>query len=138
MRNCFLLIFIGMKLTIAMIFSLVFLLAFPGYGQGDGKGSGFDPSARAKENTEEMRERLALDDRQFKYVEKINLDAANKMKYTFDKAMGDREAMRAALLKVNEETNKKFKEVLSEQQWEAYLELVEERRKKLRQNPPSN
>jgi len=99
------------------------VISLAGFGQGgqsQGQRGDFDPEKTAKKNTDAMKERLDLSDDQFKKIERINLTAANKMKNTFDNAMGDREAMRSAMMKVNEETNKELKAVLTEDQWTEY------------------
>lgn len=116
-----------MRATIVLICVLAGNIAL---AQGGTRAS-FDPTENAKQNSLEMKERLELSDSQFKKVEKINLDAANKMKNTYDNALGDREAMRAAMLKINEETNELLKAVLTETQWVEYEKLVKERRERM-------
>jgi hypothetical protein len=122
------------------IFFLIPALFFSsyGFGQGGASKSSFNAEEIAKKNSEEMKERLHLDDQQYKKVVKINLDAAHEMKNTFDNAMGDRDAMRAAMLKVNDATNKKLKEVLTEDQWTEYGVMQEERRQRMRQRQGPN
>ncbi len=131
-----------MKTKMITLFLSAMVISYISYSQG-GQGSqggrrDFNPEEQAKKNTEAMKERLKLTDDQYKKVEKINLEAANKMKYTYDNAMGDREAMRSAMMKVNDETNKELKAVLTEEQWKEYELMQKERRERARRGLGNN
>lgn len=126
-----------MRTKILTFFISAMMISVLSYGQGGqgGQGQGrrdFDPEEMAKKNTDAMKERLELTETQLTKVEKINLTAANKMKDTFDNAMGDREAMRSSMMKVNEETNKELKAVLTATQWEEYEVMQKERREQMK------
>jgi hypothetical protein len=126
-----------MRTKILTFFISAMMISVLSYSQGgqDGQGQGrrdFDPEEMAKKNTDAMKERLELTETQLTKVEKINLTAANKMKDTFDNAMGDREAMRSSMMKVNEETNKELKAVLTAAQWEEYEVMQKERREQMK------
>ena len=123
-----------MKTKMLTLFLSAMVVSYISYCQGgQGERREFNPEEMAKRNTEAMKDRLKLTDDQYKKIEKINLEAANKMKYTYDNAMGDREAMRSAMMKVNDETNKELKLVLTEEQWEEYEVMQKERRERARQ-----
>ena len=128
-----------MKTKVITLFLSAMVISFAGYCQGgQGKQGGrkdFDPEEQAKKNTEAMKERLQLTEEQHLEVEKINLVAAKKMKYTYDNAMGDRDAMRSALMKVNDETNKELKAVLNDEQWKEYELMQKERRERALRGP---
>jgi len=116
-----------MKLSILLALSVISLVSF---GQGR---RNMDPEEMAKNNTAMMKDSLDLSSDQLKKVEEINLEAAIKMNKAFEEATGDRESMRATMGKLNEETNKKFKVVLTESQWNKYEVILEERRKLMRE-----
>ena len=128
-----------MKTKVITLFLSTMVISFAGYCQGgQGSQSGrrdFDPEEQAKKNTAAMKERLKLSGEQYIKVEKINQVAATKMKYTYDNAMGDRDAMSSAMMKVNDETNKELKAVLTENQWEEYELMQKERRERARRGP---
>jgi hypothetical protein len=77
-----------------------------------------------------MKERLKLSDEQYKKVSAINLEASKKVSSAIESAAGDREAMRTSMTTINEETNKKLKEILTEDQWKEYLVMQEEQRQR--------
>ena len=136
---------IAMRTKIWTFFISAMMISLIGFGQGGQSGQGggqgrrdFNPEDMAKKSTEAMKERLELTEVQFTKVEKINLTAANKMKDTFDNAMGDRDAMRSAMMKVNEKTNKELKAVLTEIQWEEYEVMQKERREQMRRRTGVN
>lgn len=88
------------------------------------------PSAeeRAKNQTERLNNLLTLSDDQKTKIQTINLELAKKM----DEQMGnrgDREAMRAKMQEMDTERTKKYKEVLTDEQFKKY----EEDRKKREQ-----
>ncbi len=89
-----------------------------------------DPNERAKRSTEQMTERLSLTEDQTKKVEAINQEAADKVTEVFASASGDREAMRAVMMDINKEKDKKLKAVLNEDQWKEYEKMVEEQRQR--------
>lgn len=111
-----------MKLSILLALLVISLVSF-------GQGRRMDPEEMAKRNTAMMKDSLDLTSDQLNKVDEINLEAAIKMNKAFEEASGDRESMRATMGKLNEETNKKLKAVLTESQWDKYEVILEERRK---------
>ena len=95
-----------------------------------GQGRQFDPEEMAKRNTEAMKERLKLNEEQLVKVEDINLAAAKKRSEMMAEAGGDRSAMREKMVAMSEETDKEFKAILTEDQWNEYLVMKEEQRRR--------
>jgi len=117
-----------MKMNMSIIIGIL-LISTVSFGQG----RRMDPEEMAKRNTAMMKDSLDLTSDQLTKVEAINLEAAAKMNKAFEEASGDRESMRATMGKLNEETNDKLKVVLTEEQWNKYEIIVEQRRKQMRE-----
>ncbi len=95
------------------------------------------PSAKdmAKRQTEMMVKSLNLDEEQEKTVEAINLKYADKFQKIREEAAGDREKMRTLRSNLVNNKNKELEKVLSEEQFERYKELEEERAKEMKNGP---
>jgi len=117
-----------MKMNMSIIIGML-LISTVSFGQG----RRMDPEEMAKRNTAMMKDSLDLTSDQLTKVEAINLEAATKMNKAFEEASGDRESMRATMGKLNEETNDKLKVVLTEEQWNKYEIIAEQRRKQMRE-----
>ena len=123
---------------IALILALS-LSAFaqrPGGGQGQGQGQG-----RGMRMTEEdvkrrvanLSETLEMTNEQHDKVLKFELELYTKMQVEMEKNMGNREAMRSAMMKIRDERDTKYSEVLTEDQMTKLREIQEQRRSQMRQ-----
>lgn len=95
------------------------------------------PSAKdmAKRQTEMMTKSLDLNDQQQNSVSTINLKYAEEFQNLREEAGGDREKMRTLRNDLVNKKNEELAKVLSEEQFERYKELEEERAKEMRNGP---
>lgn len=103
-------------------------------------GSGFrnfNPEEMADRQVERLDEAIELSKDQKKQVREIYMESTEKMMDMREEMRsGDREGMREKMQQMREEQNVKIKEILSEEQWEKYLVLEEERRSRRGQGRP--
>jgi hypothetical protein len=116
------------------LFSVAPLLGQRGTGQGQGRGQG-DGQGRpqmTQENVEQRVGRLAatleLNAEQKKTILDYELEQFKKNQVERQRIQGDRDQMRDYMMKQREERDKKYKEVLTEEQWTKYMEDREQRR----------
>ena len=112
------------------------------FGRG-GMGSGdFDPQAMVDRQIEDMDETLDLSDEQEDQIREImeeNFENMAAMREEMQNSGAGFEGMREQMQKVREEQDNKMKAVLSEEQWEEYQVMQEERRQMRGQGrPPQN
>ena len=103
--------------------------------QNRGGQRNMDPEDMAKSQTEELKEKLGLDEDQEKKVYDLNLKSANKMVAMREEMRGgngDRDAMREKMMDLREEQNKDMKKILTDDQYKKYEKYVEERRNNMR------
>ena len=90
-------------------------------GQGQ-RGQRLSPEEQAKKQSETFQEELGLSDEQYKKTYDVllasNKNRAEKMQEL--RASGDFQAMRTTFQKMQEETDKKLKEIFTDVQWTAY------------------
>ena len=113
------------------------------FGRGGGMGPGnFDPEAMVDRQIEDMNETLDLSKKQEDQIREImeeNFENMAAMREEMQNSGAGFEGMREQMQKVREEQDNKMKEVLSEEQWEKYLVMQEERRQMRGQGrPPMN
>lgn len=115
-----------------------------GQGQGRGQGGGQYRQQMTEENVKQRVDRLAqslemTEDQKSKVMD-YELEAFKTNQVERQRLMGDREAMRSYMQKQREERDKKYKEVLTEEQYNKYLEQREQRRQENpnRQRPSDN
>ncbi|MBN1924560.1 MAG: hypothetical protein JW798_01885 [Prolixibacteraceae bacterium] len=122
------------KVIITLIAGLMITLA--GIAQPPGPGQ-FDPEEMVKRQTEQMVEDLSLNDDQTKKVEAINRKYGEKTREMFQSAQGNFEGMREKMETIREEKNGELKAVLTEDQYNKYIEIekkrMEERRNRWRE-----
>ncbi len=110
------------------------------FGRSGGMGPGnFDPEAMVDRMMEETTETLELSKDQEKQLREImldNFDNMAKMREEMQNNGGGFEEMREQMQQAREEQNKKIKEILSEEQWEKYQVMQEERRARRGQGRP--
>nr|WP_321486539.1 hypothetical protein [uncultured Draconibacterium sp.] len=114
------------------------------FGNGGGMGPGnFDPQAMVDRMVDDMDENLDLSKKQEEKIRKImeeNFESMAKMREEMQDSGAGFEGMREKMQKVREEQDNKMKEVLSDEQWEKYQVMQEERRARRGQGgfPPQN
>lgn len=126
-----------MKNKFAIVFIFALFLALPmfgqrGTGQGRPQGNRQQPRQMTEENVKERVNRLAdnlkMNEEQKKKILDYELELYKKNQVERQRMMGDREAMRAYMMKQREERDAKYKEVLTKEQWEKFQEDREQRR----------
>ena len=126
-----------MKTVTIMVFLAICLM--PAFSQPPGGGQGRRRQMTEEEVTEGVRrtaDSLDLTDAQEKKVLEFELEfykERQKMFENFDPQTGDREAMRAKMMKQRDERNEKYDEVLTEEQLEKFKQMQERRRQQMRQ-----
>ncbi len=99
-----------------------------------GPGRGFQMTEEdIKENVDNLAETLDLTADQQKKILDYDMEFYTKMQVEREKHMGDREAMRAAMMKARDERNEKYEDVLTPEQMKKFLEIQEQRRNQMRQ-----
>jgi Spy/CpxP family protein refolding chaperone len=87
------------------------------------------PEERAKNQTERLVKLLNLTDEQTQKIQTVNLDLAKKTDEAFRNNSNDREAARGKMQEIDTERDKKYKEILTEDQFKTYQEDKAERAK---------
>jgi hypothetical protein len=126
-----------MKRFKTMAFTLLFVAGSVVYAQGPGQGGRQMRSAtdRAKAETEQMTQTLALDQAQVVKVQEINLKFAKQdsVRFAEMRAGGqqmDREKMMETMRANQEAKSKELNEVLTDDQKAKYTKFLEERRQR--------
>jgi Spy/CpxP family protein refolding chaperone len=115
-----------MKKSFLILTALLVVMATTAKAQQRNQGT---PEERAKSQTERLVKLLELTDEQTKKVQTINLDLAKKMDEAFRNNSDDREAMRGKMQEIDTERDKKYKEILTDDQFKKYQEDKAERAK---------
>lgn len=109
-----------------------------GGGPG-GQGRGFQMSEEdIKERVDNLGETLEFSKDQHKKILEFELEFYNTMQVERQKFTGDREAMRAAMMKARDVRDKKYEEVLTKTQMEKFKEIQEQRRSEMRRQYQEN
>lgn len=112
-----------------------FLMGAVGFAnaQGGGGRQAGTPEERAKRSTDQLVERLKLNDDQKTKVSTIYLDQAKAQAKMMEEmqAGGDRTAMREKMTKMRADVDAKLNEVLTEDQKKEYKAMQEERAKQM-------
>ena len=111
-----------------IIFSGIFLIFLAQDAFVQNLGMQLTPEERAQMQTEWMKENLQLSDSQLVKVEALNLEYALKME-KIKKINGNLSKLKAAR-KTSDEKDEKLKKLLSEEQFQFYLDKRKELRKK--------
>ena len=105
-----------------------------------GPGRGFQMTEEdIKERVENTAETLKLTDEQHKKVLAAEMDFYNKRQIERQKMMSaggppaDRTAMREKMMKLRDERNAQYEEVLTPEQYAKFIEMQEQRRSEMRQ-----
>ena len=105
-----------------------------GPGGPGGPGRGFQMSEDdIKERVDNLGETLEFSKEQHKKILDYEMEFYNKMQVERQIYTGDnREEMRATMMKAREERDKKYEEVLTQEQLKKYKEIQEQRRSEMR------
>ncbi len=125
-------------LVLLVICSLPTIAQPPGGGQGRRRQM---TEEEVKEGVRRTADSLDLTAEQEKKVLAFEMDfykERQKMFENFDPETGDREAMRAKMMKQRDERNDKYAEVLTEEQLEKFQEMQDRRRQNMRQRREEN
>ena len=118
-----------MKIAIkfsSLVLLLILTATFANAQRGDWNT---DPTERAKQQTTEMTEKLSLSIKQAEKVGEINLKYADKMKEAREgNKDGDWTAMRETMMKMRQEQNAEFKNVMTTAQFEQWEKVQAEQR----------
>lgn len=123
----------------ATLLVLLVICSLPTFAQPPGGGQGRRRQMTEEEVKEGVRrtaDSLDLTAEQEKKVLAFEMDfykERQKMFENFDPETGDREAMRAEMMKQRDERNDKYAEVLTEEQLEKFQEMQDSRRQNMRQ-----
>lgn len=119
-----------------LLFSVVtFANAQDGQGQGRRGGT---PEERAKRQTEQLAEKLKLNDEQKAKVHAIYLEQGPKMRKLRDSLGDNREGFRAVMLKSNQENEAKIAAVLTDDQKKAFTAWIKERNDAMKKRMEAN
>jgi len=130
-----------LKFGCAATIMLLFVLQVS--AQRPGGGRGFQMTEEdIKERVESTSKSLELTDKQHEQVLKYELDFYNKMQIERQKMQNsggqfDREEMRSTMMKIRDERNAKYEEILSPDQYKKFTEIQEQRRSEMRQQRES-
>jgi Spy/CpxP family protein refolding chaperone len=121
--------------TLTVLFASFALAVFatPAMAQ---QGQGGRRMLGADERLAQMTEQLDLTGEQVKQLKPIVEEQTKKQEAIFENASGDRETMRAEMMKLMEETDKQYAEVLTEEQMNTYREMRQQRMRQGRPPPP--
>lgn len=121
-----------MAAIVLMVFSSTMALAQPGGGRMN-----MNPKEMAKQTVTELTKQLKLDKGQQDSVYQYQLAQSEEMQKLFAAGRGgDREAMRAKMTELQENTDKKINSVLNDEQKEAYKKVQAERQNRGRMGGP--
>lgn len=122
-----------------LLFSIFFMvtssLTQPGYGRWQNSS----PEERAKIQTDQMREKVNITNEQDSSIYEINLKYAKKIQELMKGEQG-RDEMRSKIGEMMKEKDNELKGILTEEQFELYLNYKEELRGKMkgRRGKPGN
>ena len=125
-----------MKTVTIMIFLAICSISTFAQPPGGGRGGRQMSEEDVKERVEQTADSLNLTAEQEKKVLEFEMEffrERQKMFEDFDPETGDREAMRANMMKQRDARNEKYAEVLTEEQLEKFQEMQDRRRQNIRQ-----
>lgn len=129
-------------LRFAAAVSVMLLFVLQLSAQGPGGGRGFQMTEEnIKENAKNTAESLKLSEDQAKKILDIDMDFYNKMQIERQKMMNaggppadvDREAMREKMMKMRDDRNGRYQEVLTAEQYKQFTATQEQRRNEMQQ-----
>ena len=131
MKNLFNFRSIGLAILVS-----IFTLNISAQGPGRGRQMTEDD---IKENAEQTAKTLELDKDQHKKILAVDMDFYNKLQIERQKMQSaggppaDRDAMREKMMKIRDERNAQYEEILTPEQYKKFIEIQEQRRNEMRQ-----
>ncbi|MDR2039617.1 MAG: hypothetical protein LBQ60_16990 [Bacteroidales bacterium] len=115
-------------LAIATLLVVTLTFATAQERRGGGRNMG-TPEERAKAQTDRLNELVKLTDDQKTKIQAFELEQAKKMSTVMQENREDREAMRTKMQEMDKERDKKYKEILTADQYKKYTEDKAKREK---------
>lgn len=108
-----------------LLFSMLLFVGFAAQaqrGQGGQRGQRLSPEKTAEAQAERFQEEFGLSDEQYKKTYDVLLNTAKTRNEKLQemRASGDRSSMRSVITELQEESDKKLKDIFTEVQWTAY------------------
>jgi hypothetical protein len=129
---------VNLKLMGLVIMASLLAMNISAQGPG-GQGRGQMTEDDIKERAERTAENLGLNDDQHKKILAIDMDFYNKMQIERQKMRNaggpppDREEMRSKMMKMRDDRNEQYEEVLTPDQYKKFIEMQEQRQDEMRQ-----
>ena len=140
---------LNLKIAGFVILSILFSMTISAQGQG-GPGRGQQMTEEdIEERADQTAKTLGLNEKQQKKILAIDMDFYNKMQIerqkmrNMERTEENRDAMRTKMMKMRDDRNKLYKEVLTPEQYEEFIKMQEQRMNEMRQqrqnsNPDSS
>lgn len=125
------------KIKFVIVSFALFFFATQAYSQNGG-GPNMTPEERAQRQTDNMAETLSLSEAQKEKIYEVNLKFANKMKEAREAADGDWASMRETMVGLRNESQEEIKKYLTDEQFQKWQKIQEERREKRGDRPRRN
>ena len=130
---------LNLKIAGFVILSILFSMNISAQGPG-GPGRGQQMTEDdIKENVENTAKTLGLNEEQHKKILAIDMDFYNKMQIerqkmrNMERSEENRDAMRTKMMKIRDDRNKQYKEVLTPEQYEEFIKIQDQRMNEMRQ-----
>ncbi len=134
---------VNLKLMGPVFLASLLAMNISAQGQG-GQGRGQMTEEDIRERSERTAETLGLNEEQQKKILVIDMDFYNKMQIERQKMRNaggpppDREEMRSKMMKMRDDRNLQYEEVLTADQYKKFIERQEQRQNEMRQQQQSN
>jgi len=134
---------VNLKLMGPVFLASLLAMNISAQGQG-GQGRGQMTEEDIRERSERTAETLGLNEEQQKKILVIDMDFYNKMQIERQKMRNaggpppDREEMRSKMMKMRDDRNLQYEEVLTADQYKKFIERQEQRQNEMRQLQQSN
>jgi Spy/CpxP family protein refolding chaperone len=135
---------VNFKLAGFVLLCSIFSLNLSAQGPGGPGGGPQMTEEDIKERAENTAQTLGLTEDQHKKILAIDMDFYNKMQIerqkmaNMERTEENREAMRAKMMKMRDDRNKQYEDVLTPEQYEKFLEIQEQRRNEMEQKRQQN
>ena len=119
-----------------MVLAIVSMSLFAQPGRGQGRQMSEEDVRNSVARTADT---LNLTEKQEKEILEFELEfnkTMQKERENFNPETGDREAMRATMMKLRDERDAKYEKVLTPEQYEKYTKMMEARRQQMRDRRP--
>ena len=134
---------VNLKLMGLVFLASLLAMNISAQGQG-GQGRSQMTEEDIRERSERTAKTLGLNEEQQKKILVIDMDFYNKMQIERQKMRNaggpsaDREEMRSKMMKMRDDRNLQYEEVLTADQYKKFIEMQEQRQNEMRQQQQSN